>query len=133
MNTKGYAEIIKLLNPNWAALASSINRALEILDDKKDPARRITATSESLGALEAALTLNDGSSAEGVYRGVQFIPDGVLTDGDFVVAGRSLEILIICNPWHPYWVEEAQASARLGYDDDDPDAVPPPSDDEDED
>jgi hypothetical protein len=120
INTKGYLETISLMDPNWAALALGINWALDILDGKKDKAKTIKATAESLNALELAFSLNDGSAAEGFYRGIQFVPDGSLVDGDFVVAGSDESVLVLCDPWDPYWVDENRQSAKKGYDDSDP-------------
>ena len=120
INTKGYLETISLPDPNWAALALGINRALDILDGKKDRVKCIQATAESLNALELAFSLNDGSAAEGFYRGIQFVPDGSLVDGDFVVVGSVESVLILCDPWGPYWVDENKQAAKKGYDDVDP-------------
>lgn len=116
MNIK-YIETIKLPEPNWAALSSSIRRALSILEDKKISPKSVIAASESLSALELALTLNDGTTVEGVYKGLQFIPEGVLTEGDFIVSDGVQGVLITCEPWDPYWLENHTASRNYSGDD----------------
>lgn len=106
MLTKDYLETINLPEPNWAALSSGINRAIRILEDKKDKVTSIMASNDSLNALELALSLNDGSSVEGTFKGIQLIPNGAYTEGDFVISGVENSILVMCDPWDPYWVEE---------------------------
>lgn len=131
LNTTGYLETIKLPDPNWAALTSGLKRAINLLDEKKDAPKFLSATTSSLNALELALTLNDGSTVEGFYKGIQFIPDGALTEGDFIVTGVSNKVLIMCDPWEPYWVEEGIRSARSGREEMGMESEPEPEPEED--
>ena len=114
-DAKGYLEKIKLPGPNWSALASAVNRAMESLETKKDRAKTIRANADSLEALELAISLNDGSTdLGGTYQGATLLPDGALTDGDFVVMGVSEvnRILIYCDPWEPYWLDQVKEKSR---------------------
>ena len=123
MVTTKYLERIKLPDPNWSALVAGIRQAMGIIEGKQDHVRAIRASGDSLEALELALTLDENSgNLGGMYKGAALLPEGSLQDGDFVVVGgEDRRVLVYCEPWDPYWVENHKSQSRTGYDDKDSD------------